>query len=49
VAIDDARPSDLGDSLAPLHALDARNPADLGEKLFQLLTALEDQHSANTP
>ena len=47
VTTDEAKPSSLGNEIAQLHGLDARDPADLGEKLFRLLTAT-NQRSATT-
>ncbi len=47
VTTDEAKPSSLGNEIAQLHGLDARDPVDLGEKLFRLLTA-SNQRSATT-
>jgi adenylate cyclase len=45
VITDEARPSDLCVDLAQLHGLDARDPVDLGEKLFRLFTTTSDNHA----
>jgi adenylate cyclase len=43
VAIDDTKPSVLGDDLGQLHALDAHSSPDLGEAIFRLLAAPAEQ------
>jgi adenylate cyclase len=47
--IDETKPLALGDDLAQVQALDARNLSDLAEGLFRLFTARADQRSAGTP
>ena len=39
VTTDDTKPSAIGDLLAELHSLDARNSTDLAEEIFKLLAA----------
>jgi class 3 adenylate cyclase len=48
VTTDDTKPSAIGDLLAELHSLDARNSTDLAEEIFKLLAAQSQGQQAAT-